>query len=779
MPPVPPPPPSALAAAAADAEAADLARMQRYFEWCDYYRVGPLPEATAAFRHSFVRSLRVTSGVVVLVSPRKGRDGTEGGGRRPTAQDLLPIMEMLKYDNVVSELDLGGCSWVGDAGAFSVASALPLCTNLRTLRMPGCGLTEAGAVPLLRAVGRCPSLQRLFLRGNRIGVVGAGELARVLRRTRALSYVDVSANFLTTLGVRKVAQALLERAQARLEKRARASKHVHIADHNGGGGGGGAGPGAAGVGASSAAAAAAAAAAATSSSSGRHILSGRLSGFGWMFAEASELVVTTNSVVRTNWSTVRDVMAEGGDGGQEQGPGGAVAALGPSALRGGAAGTVRPGAGEGSARRRRGSSASGVGGQAGGGAHGGEDAGWWGSNADVVPASPGQRSSSGTAGTESSSPDDAAHASSSSSHVDESVLLDIEVRIAGNFVREEMVNAAVHGVGLLLSLVGIFPLLARARASGDSGVVAGSVAYLVGLVSLFATSTLNHSLHMLDSHASFALLNHAAVFVLIAGTYTPFLLVNLRHVALGPALLIAVWALAFLGVVISTACGAGTGPSRRLRPLLYAGMGWLALIPFHLLRSCVDPAGWGALGGGGAAFTLGVLLYLRERRHADNSKSVIFAGWYVLVVLSCAAHYYAVYSFVAPPSAACVEEAAERGLLPWGWNAESAAAAVLGAVSSIAGTPGARGHGGAASAEAGTAAAAGSLGSSGGARGGGGAGLAAADAATMRDAATSLMTSLVTASATAAADGRAAVVGTMTAMMRQMAAQLEAVAALE
>ena len=173
-----------------------------------------------------------------------------------------------------------------------------------------------------------------------------------------------------------------------------------------------------------------------------------------------------------------------------------------------------------------------------------------------------------------------------------------------------------------------------------------------------------------DASQVLRLIDHGAVFVLIAGTYSPFLLVNLAASPLGLALLAVVWAVAAVGVVM-TACrgcsggaaaaadGGGSGRRLPLRLLLYTLQGWVGALAFGLVRSCLEPRGWWSLFGGGIVYSLGLLLYSRDRStHQLHS-------WYVLVVVSAAVHWAAVFLYVKAPSDACVAEAASRGLA-WG-----------------------------------------------------------------------------------------------------------------
>lgn len=170
-----------------------------------------------------------------------------------------------------------------------------------------------------------------------------------------------------------------------------------------------------------------------------------------------------------------------------------------------------------------------------------------------------------------------------------------------------------------------------------------------------------------DASQVLRLIDHGAVFVLIAGTYSPFLLVNLAASPLGLALLAVVWAVAAVGVVMTACRGCSGGAAaaadggRRLplRLLLYTLQGWVGALAFGLVRACLEPRGWWSLFGGGIVYSLGLLLYSRDRStHQLHS-------WYVLVVVSAAVHWAAVFLYVKAPSNECIAEAASRGLA-WG-----------------------------------------------------------------------------------------------------------------
>jgi len=176
----------------------------------------------------------------------------------------------------------------------------------------------------------------------------------------------------------------------------------------------------------------------------------------------------------------------------------------------------------------------------------------------------------------------------------------------------------VHGAGLLLAVIGAFPLLHKARATSTTGQMMGIITYVASLVAFFASSTLQHSLHLTDASVVLRLIDHSAIYALIAGTYTPFLLSNMSaSPPLSISLLAAVWALAIAGMTCSAVCcrsDIDSLPTRCLRTSLYAAMGWAGAIPCVLLWPCIEPAGWLLLLGGGVVFSTGVVLYLRRNR---------------------------------------------------------------------------------------------------------------------------------------------------------------------
>jgi hemolysin III len=264
--------------------------------------------------------------------------------------------------------------------------------------------------------------------------------------------------------------------------------------------------------------------------------------------------------------------------------------------------------------------------------------------------------------------------SSTTNQEEDSPDVDIEVIISGNFRREDLYDAFIHGIGLVLSLLGGIVLFIKARqVEGETGtrLLAGYILYEIGLLSLFFSSTLSHSLHMVDAHASLRLLSQSAIYLLIAGSYSPFFLVNLQHVQLGIYLFLAIWALALTGIALATSCGVRKGETIYTytdrdwsgdRAVVFALMGWLALVPRQLVATCLDERGWKLLLVGGIFFGCGVGLYLIGRAQQVTRHRTVLSFWYILVLLACVIHWFAIYFFVEPPSEGCIKAAVDGGL---------------------------------------------------------------------------------------------------------------------
>jgi hemolysin III len=200
---------------------------------------------------------------------------------------------------------------------------------------------------------------------------------------------------------------------------------------------------------------------------------------------------------------------------------------------------------------------------------------------------------------------------------------------------EEIANSVSHGVGFIAALA-VTPLLVQEAARrGGAVAIAGAIVFAGTVAVLYLASTLYHALPKNRAKHVFRIIDHSAIFLLIAGTYTPFTLGVLRG-AWGWALLAIVWCLAALGIVLKSVGGIRYP---RLSTMLYVGMGWLALIAIRPLWVHVPVAGWLWLIAGGVAYTAGIAFYAAERVRYGHFV------WHVFVLAGTACHCVAVWRY--------------------------------------------------------------------------------------------------------------------------------------
>ena len=205
---------------------------------------------------------------------------------------------------------------------------------------------------------------------------------------------------------------------------------------------------------------------------------------------------------------------------------------------------------------------------------------------------------------------------------------------------EEIANSITHGVGALLSVAGLTVLVILAAMRGTALHVVTCAVYGVSLVLLYLSSTLYHALTNRRAKYVFRVLDHASIYVLIAGTYTPFTLVTLRG-AWGWGLFGAVWTLGVAGIVFK--CFA-TGRLHGLSTFVYIVMGWIAVVAVRPLLQALPWAGFLWLLAGGLFYTLGVVFFALRKRYAHMI-------WHLFVLAGSLCHFLAVYRYVLPRSA--------------------------------------------------------------------------------------------------------------------------------
>jgi hemolysin III len=199
----------------------------------------------------------------------------------------------------------------------------------------------------------------------------------------------------------------------------------------------------------------------------------------------------------------------------------------------------------------------------------------------------------------------------------------------------ERFNSATHLLGLALAVVGSAVLIAQAAEAGNALKIVSFSIFGLSMVMLYAASALYHSIRG-ASKERWAKVDHCAIYLLIAGTYTPFTLVTL-HGTLGWALFGFVWALAIVGICKELWWGRETVPSVPL----YVLMGWCGVAAAVPLMKGLQGDGWMWLLAGGVLYTVGIIFYVLDKRlrHAHGI-------WHLFVLGGTASHYFTVLKFV-------------------------------------------------------------------------------------------------------------------------------------
>jgi len=203
---------------------------------------------------------------------------------------------------------------------------------------------------------------------------------------------------------------------------------------------------------------------------------------------------------------------------------------------------------------------------------------------------------------------------------------------------EELANSLLHGLGVALSVAGLSVMVVMAAMYGDAWHVVASAIYGSSLVLLYLCSTLYHAFPWPRAKRVFEVFDHSAIYVLIAGTYTPFTLVSLRGPT-GWTVFGIVWGLAALGITMQAVF---PGRWRGLMTAMYVAMG-LICVPFlGSLSRAMGTAGVAWLLGGGIAYIAGVYFYYRKR--FDYSHAV----WHVFVLAGSVCHFFGILFHVLP-----------------------------------------------------------------------------------------------------------------------------------
>jgi len=204
--------------------------------------------------------------------------------------------------------------------------------------------------------------------------------------------------------------------------------------------------------------------------------------------------------------------------------------------------------------------------------------------------------------------------------------------------REELANSVTHGLGTLLSVAGLIVLLYFSVSNGDIWRTVSFTIYGTALIICHASSTLYHSLQFPKAKKIFAILDHNSIFVLIAGTYTPFLLVSLRG-EWGWYLFITIWVMAFLGIAYESFF---INKYPKVSTSIYTGMGWISVIALGKLLKTIGLHGILWLISGGIIYTAGIWFYSSQQIPYNH------AIWHLFVLAGAACHFIPILLYVMP-----------------------------------------------------------------------------------------------------------------------------------
>ncbi|GAB4279166.1 MAG: hemolysin III family protein [Coriobacteriia bacterium] len=201
---------------------------------------------------------------------------------------------------------------------------------------------------------------------------------------------------------------------------------------------------------------------------------------------------------------------------------------------------------------------------------------------------------------------------------------------------EEIASAIIHGLGVAGSIVALVLLVIFAAQSGDPFRIAASIVFGASLIFLYLASTLYHSLRPAKAKRVFKVLDHAGIYLLIAGSYTPFTLVTLRG-PWGWSLFAAVWVLAIIGIALEASW---VDRPRWLSALVFLAMGWIVVVAIKPLLAALPAAGLWLLLAGGLAYTFGTVFYVARK------VPYFHAVWHLWVLGGSLCHVLAVLLFV-------------------------------------------------------------------------------------------------------------------------------------
>ncbi|AWK83107.1 TPA: PAQR family membrane homeostasis protein TrhA [Photobacterium damselae] len=210
---------------------------------------------------------------------------------------------------------------------------------------------------------------------------------------------------------------------------------------------------------------------------------------------------------------------------------------------------------------------------------------------------------------------------------------------AGYSVKEEIANSVSHGLGMIFGIVGLVLLLVQAvNAKADALSIVSLSIYGGSMILLYLASTLYHAIPFERAKRALKTFDHCAIFLLIAGTYTPFLLISLRT-PLAITLMVIIWLLALMGIAAKIVF---VYRFKKLSLITYLTMGWLSLIAIYQLAMALSTGGLVLLALGGLIYSIGVVFYVNKRIPYNH------AIWHLFVLGGSICHFCAIYFYVKP-----------------------------------------------------------------------------------------------------------------------------------
>lgn len=202
---------------------------------------------------------------------------------------------------------------------------------------------------------------------------------------------------------------------------------------------------------------------------------------------------------------------------------------------------------------------------------------------------------------------------------------------------EELINAISHGVGALLGVAALVLCIVKSCSPLDGYKLASSIVFGLSVTLLYTMSCLYHALKVNKAKRVFRVIDHCTIFLLIAGTYTPFTIVSLRNMS-GWWIFGIIWGMAVLGVVLNAV---SLKKFAKLSVACYLIMGWLIVFSFSSLQAALPAPAIGLLLGGGIAYTVGAVLYA-----LGSKKKYFHSIFHFFCLIGSALHFFAIYLYV-------------------------------------------------------------------------------------------------------------------------------------